>query len=101
MQIEITDFPTVTMNKLNVSSTTYSMSINTTQLSTVISDNLEPTKASETIDNNHTYAFNISLDVELELTVDEEVLEIFFCFLTDKVIGKRFDKMLEITQFIT
>ena len=101
VQIETTDFPTVTTNYLNVTSTTNSMSINTTQLSTMISDNWDPTKASETVDNNHTYALNISLDVELELTLDYEVLEKIFGFLADKVIGKRFDKMLEITQFIT
>ena len=74
------------------------MPITTTQLSTVLPNQINDTETG----TNFTVAFNITLGVEVELTIDPEVLNQIMEFLFDRVKAK-LDKailLLEQSLFI-
>ena len=64
--------------------TTTTMPITTTQLSTVLPNQINDTETG----TNFTVAFNITLGVEVELTIDPEVLNQIMEFLFDRVEAK-------------
>ena len=100
MPIETTEFSSAFDDNYNMSSTTSAMIIDTTETSTVFSYDLNSTQAYDTPHKNTTIVLNITLDVDLEFTIGDELIEKIFDFLSDKLIGQRIDKFLEITQFV-
>ena len=87
MEIETTEFSTFTDVYLNLSTTTDSMQ-------------METTESSETLENNNTITLNISLDFEIELSFDDEFFGKMFDFFAHKMINDRIDKIMEITKFV-
>ena len=100
MPIETTEFSSAFDDNYNMSSTTSAMIIDTTETSTVFSYDLNSTQAYDTPHKNTTIVLNNTLDVDLEFTIGDELIEKIFDFLSDKLIGQRIDKFLEITQFV-